>query len=206
MPSGLTLASNGTLSGTPTSSGNFSFTARATDAFSYTGTRSYTLTIVAGSMAITPATLPAPIYSSSYSQQLTVSGGVAPYTFSINGGSLPTGIALSSTGTLTGSPSSPGTYTFSVTAVDSSSNLTSVSQSYTLTIATPFIDITPITLPAATVGHGVQHVDQRQRWGYTLRVRYRLRRAACRNEPYQHRHPEWHTNHRRYVHFRGAGQ
>ncbi|MGR3893410.1 putative Ig domain-containing protein [Pseudomonas sp. 1176_21] len=154
LPSGLTLASNGTLSGTPTSSGNFSFTARATDAFSYTGTRSYTLTIVAGSMAITPATLPAPIYSSSYSQQLTVSGGVAPYTFSINGGSLPTGIALSSTGTLTGSPSSPGTYTFSVTAVDSSSNLTSVSQSYTLTIATPFIDITPITLPAATVGTG----------------------------------------------------
>ncbi|WP_353227163.1 putative Ig domain-containing protein [Pseudomonas qingdaonensis] len=154
LPSGLTLASNGTLSGTPTSSGNFSFTARATDAFSYTGTRSYTLTIVAGSMAITPATLPAPIYSSSYNQQLTVSGGVAPYTFSINGGSLPTGIALSSTGTLTGSPSSPGTYTFSVTAVDSSSNLTSVSQSYTLTIATPFIDITPITLPAATVGTG----------------------------------------------------
>lgn len=154
LPSGLTLASNGTLSGTPTSSGNFSFTAKVTDAFSYTGTRSYTLTIVAGSMAITPATLPAPIYSSSYSQQLTVSGGVAPYTFSINGGSLPTGIALSSTGTLTGSPSSPGTYTFSVTAVDSSSNLTSVSQSYTLTIATPFIDITPITLPAATVGTG----------------------------------------------------
>jgi len=154
LPSGLTLASNGTLSGTPTSSGNFSFTAKATDAFSYTGTRSYTLTIVAGSMAITPATLPAPIYSSSYSQQLTVSGGVAPYTFSINGGSLPTGIALSSTGTLTGSPSKAGTYTFSVTAVDSSSNLTSVSQTYTLTIATPFIDITPITLPAATVGTG----------------------------------------------------
>ena len=154
LPSGLTLASNGTLSGTPTSSGNFSFTAKVTDAFSYTGTRSYTLTIVAGSMAITPATLPAPIYSSSYSQQLTVSGGVAPYTFSINGGSLPTGIALSSTGTLTGSPSKAGTYTFSVTAVDSSSNLTSVSQTYTLTIATPFIDITPITLPAATVGTG----------------------------------------------------
>ncbi len=154
LPSGLTLASNGTLSGTPTSSGNFSFTAKVTDAFSYTGTRSYTLTIVAGSMAITPATLPAPIYSSSYSQQLTVSGGVAPYTFSINGGSLPTGIALSSTGTLTGSPSKAGTYTFSVTAVDSSSNLTSVSQSYTLTIAPPFIDITPITLPAATVGTG----------------------------------------------------
>jgi hypothetical protein len=48
---GLTLAANGTLSGTPTTAGTFNFTVRATDANQCTSTRAYTLTIGAGNLS-----------------------------------------------------------------------------------------------------------------------------------------------------------
>ena len=46
LPAGLTLSTAGALSGTPTVSGVFNFTIRATDALSFTGTRVYALTVV----------------------------------------------------------------------------------------------------------------------------------------------------------------
>ena len=45
LPPGLNLSSGGTLGGTPTATGTFNFTIRATDANGFTGTRAYTLTI-----------------------------------------------------------------------------------------------------------------------------------------------------------------
>ncbi len=46
LPAGLTLSTAGALSGTPTASGVFNFTVRATDALAFTGTRVYALTVV----------------------------------------------------------------------------------------------------------------------------------------------------------------
>src|SRR5207245_1972467 len=45
LPAGLTLASGGALSGTPTAAGSSTFTVTATDAQGCTGSQSYTLTI-----------------------------------------------------------------------------------------------------------------------------------------------------------------
>jgi hypothetical protein len=56
----------------------------------------------------------------SYSSQLDVSSGVAPFTFRITSGSLPAGLTLNATtGVVSGKPTQPGTYTFTTTVTDS---------------------------------------------------------------------------------------
>ena len=46
-----------------------------------------------------------------YSDQLTVTGGTSPFTWSVSGGSLPPGVTLgASTGLLSGTPTTAGTY------------------------------------------------------------------------------------------------
>ncbi len=58
-----------------------------------------------------------------YSSALVASGGVAPYTFSIISGSLPPGLTLNtSTGAITGTPTTAGTYNFTAQVVDSQGN------------------------------------------------------------------------------------
>lgn len=78
--------------------------------------------------------LPNATLASAYSQSLTAGGGASPYTFAIAGGSLPTGLSLSSAGVISGTPSgSTGTSSFSVTATDA--NGSSATQSLTLIVA-----------------------------------------------------------------------
>jgi MBG domain (YGX type) len=68
----------------------------------------------------TPTTLPDGQYGSAYnSQTLTVVGGIPPYTFAVTAGSVPPGMSLSSSGTISGTPTSAGPYSFTVTATDS---------------------------------------------------------------------------------------
>jgi hypothetical protein len=80
-------------SGTPTAAGSFSFSVRATDANSFTGTQAYTLNIAA-TVVLNPATLPGATAETAYSNTLTASGGTAPYIFAVIAGSLPGGISL----------------------------------------------------------------------------------------------------------------
>ncbi|MDV2968386.1 autotransporter domain-containing protein [Nitratireductor aquimarinus] len=124
LPDGLTLTSSGVLSGTPTDEGTFNFTISATDSSGgtgpYSGSRAYTLTVAAPVIALSPATLPPATQGVPYAQTITASGGTAPYTYSTTAGALPSGINLSSSGVLSGSPTVNGTFNFTVTATDSS--------------------------------------------------------------------------------------
>ncbi len=65
----------------------------------------------------------------------TASGGTAPYTFTGTG--LPPGLSLSSSGTVSGTPTTAGTYNVTVTATDSSSPALTGSTSYTWTVSGP---------------------------------------------------------------------
>jgi hypothetical protein len=76
-----------------------------------------------GGITITPSTLPAGTIGAAYGQTLQVSGGTAPYHFTISTGTLPAGLNLgATTGTIAGVPTGPaGTSTVTVTVTDSSS-------------------------------------------------------------------------------------
>ncbi len=120
LPPGLTLNSSGLLSGTPTTTGTFNFTIQVTDANSCVGTRSYTLTIITCStITISPNSLPNATVGIPYSKQLTASGGNSPYTFTLTAGVLPPGLALSTTGLISGTATVTGNFNFTVRATDS---------------------------------------------------------------------------------------
>ena len=122
LPAGLTLSSAGLLSGTPTVDGAFVFRVTATDAVPATGSRNYLLAVAAIVIAISPSDVPDGQEGVAYSQAITASGGIAPYTYAVTAGTLPAGLSLSAAGVLSGTPSADGSYSFTVTATDAGSN------------------------------------------------------------------------------------
>lgn len=150
LPPGLSLESTtGLISGTPASSGTFNFSIGATDADGCTGTQTYSL-FICGILGMSPASLPSATVGTYYSQGLAANGGTAPYTFALTAGSLPAGMSLNTTtGRITGIPSTVGTANFDITATDASS--CSGTHSYSIAVC-PVISITPPALPAGVVG------------------------------------------------------
>ncbi|UXN68021.1 putative Ig domain-containing protein (plasmid) [Devosia neptuniae] len=140
LPSGLTFSA-GTISGTPTASGSFFVTILAQDSTTGPGAPYgvagyFPLTVVTPTIILAPASLPSANSGSFYSQTLTASGGAAPYAFAISSGSLPPGLSLSSSGTLSGMPTASGVFDFSVTATDSSVGVGpfSATQAFSVTV------------------------------------------------------------------------
>ncbi|MFN7976184.1 MAG: putative Ig domain-containing protein, partial [Acidobacteriota bacterium] len=152
LPPGLALnAATGVISGTPTAPGTYNFTVRATDANGCQGTRAYTVVITCGGITVNPASLPNGTQGVPYSQTVTASGGTAPYTFAVTAGALPPGLALNAaTGVVSGTPTTPGTYNFTITATDA--NSCTGSRAYTVTIACATITVNPASLPNGTIG------------------------------------------------------
>lgn len=72
-----------------------------------------------------------------YSETLNAAGGTSPYSFSLASGSLPPGLSLSSSGVISGTPTSAGTYTFSVTVTDSASPANSNTQTFQIIVSAP---------------------------------------------------------------------
>lgn len=60
----------------------------------------------------------------SFSIQIDFSGGIGPYTFSVTNGSLPPGVTLDNNGLLSGTPSTPGRFNFTIEVRDSRNNTT----------------------------------------------------------------------------------
>ena len=127
LPTGVSLtAATGLISGTPTTSGTFSFTVQVKDSSSPAQTATANLSITVNASAspveITTDSLPDGAVSSVYSATLAATGGAAPYTWSLTSGSLPTGVSLTAaTGLISGTPTTSGTFSFTVQVKDSSS-------------------------------------------------------------------------------------
>ena len=145
LPTGITLnTSSGVLSGTPTQTGSFPITITATDSNGCAGSRGYTLVIVCQTITVNPGTLPNGTVGVFYSQTLTQTGGIGTITWSVTAGSLPPGLTLNSTtGLLSGTPTTMGTFNFTATATDG--NSCAGSQSYTVQIAVP-VDLQNFTV------------------------------------------------------------
>ena len=154
VPPGLTLTSGGVLQGTPTSPGAFTLVVTATNSAGATASSQFALTASALKLQITTTSLPQASTASFYSQALQATGGVAPYTWTVVSGALPAGLMLSSSGTITGQPTTAGQVQFTAEVTDSASS--SVTQSFTLAVinggpATPSI-VSPTILSFATIG------------------------------------------------------
>jgi len=119
LPSGLTLASNGEIYGTPTNAGPFNFTVQVTDGNSQTTNQALSLTIIAP-LRITTASLPNATQNAFYSTSLSASGGQLPYIWSLAPASppLPAGLNLSTNGLLSGTLGTNGVFSFNVRVTD----------------------------------------------------------------------------------------
>jgi large repetitive protein len=122
LPAGLVLdAASGRLAGTPTVAGTYSFSITATDSTTGTpgtATQAYTLNVAAPVLTLTPETLPVGLFANAYQQQLSTTGGTAPYSYAVTAGALPGGLSLASSGALSGTPTAAGGFTFTITATD----------------------------------------------------------------------------------------
>jgi large repetitive protein len=86
-------------------------------------------------MVITATSLPAGTVGQAYDGGFTLTGGVPPYNWLIDGGALPPGLTISpSTGQVSGTPTTAGTFTFTVEVFDSDSVNTSLFTPETITI------------------------------------------------------------------------
>ena len=138
--------------------GSDSFVYHASNSAGDSADATVSLTILAPTtVTIAPASgaLPAATAGSAWSQTLSATGGSAPYTWTAHG--LPAGISLNpATGALSGTPTTAGSFTFSVTAKEAGN--VSATASYTLVVGavTPGVTlaVTPAAgaLPAGTTG------------------------------------------------------
>jgi hypothetical protein len=156
LPSGLSLATNGGLSGTPLQTGTFTITVKVTDANGCTGTTNYTLTIACQVITVTNPAVNSGVAGSPFSQTFTQSGAIGTATFSLAGGSLPAGLSLSASGVLSGTPTQTGSFPITV-AVTDANGCSGVGATYTLTIACQTITVTN---PAVNIGIAGQAFSQ----------------------------------------------
>jgi hypothetical protein len=135
-------ASRGTISSTgfyqaPTVSANTNATITATSVADATKSGTASVTIMVNSpaqLSITTKSLPVGVAGTAYSSPLTATGGLAPCSWSLASGTLPSGIAVNSTGSLTGTTTQTGLFNFSVQVSDSSSPKQTATQALVLTV------------------------------------------------------------------------
>ncbi len=118
LPAGLSLnTSSGTISGTPTAAGASNITFQAADSGTLSTSKGFTLSI--SSALSLGGTLAGGAVGAPYSSALAASGGTPPYTYSLQSGTLPPGLALNSgTGAIAGTPTQTGTFSFAGKVTD----------------------------------------------------------------------------------------
>jgi hypothetical protein len=156
LPPGLSLASSGLISGTPTQGGGWSFWVELSDenppsaswCVPATAQREFSISIVQGLNIKQNALSPkATFLNEPYSFQLSADGG-GSQVWSVKSGSLPAGMGLSSSGLISGTPTATGDFTFVVQVTDTNRTDT---ETYTLAVVER-LKITAPPSPAGEVG------------------------------------------------------
>lgn len=125
LPTGVSLNTDGTFGGTPTTAGDFTASYRCTDSLSATADSTpITITVNAGTPPFPTMTWPNPVVlinrGSAISETPDVADGTSPFTFALTSGSLPTGASLNaSTGAITGTLTQIGDFLACITVTDS---------------------------------------------------------------------------------------
>jgi large repetitive protein len=153
LPTGLSLSTTGLISGTPSGlPGTGNFSVRVTDSASNTATANFSIQIVEGVTITTSTSLADGYPNTAYSPvTLTATGGTGTYSsWTVMSGSVPTGMALSTAGVLSGTPTTPGNSSFTVKVTDSAGN--TATADFALTVEAT-LSISTTTLPSAATGN-----------------------------------------------------
>ena len=166
LPAGLTLnAATGAITGTPaqtTPPGNpptVTFQVKDSGTPQQTASASVTMSVLpSGPLAIPPTTLNRGTVGTPFAQTLQATGGTFPYSWSVSP-QLPTGLTLSSSGVISGTPTAPTTPenppSFSFKVTDATS--TSVTANLSLTIV-----VAPLVINTSSLGSGQVNVSYSQ--------------------------------------------
>jgi len=150
LPPGLTLGSNGAISGTPTTLGDFPLTVKLTDTGnpSRSDTKSLVVSVVEPLKLAAGPARPVAEVGRPFTTTVKATGGKAPYAWTV--GELPAGLAFDqASGAVSGSPTAPGTYSIKLTVTDALATATSFELK--LTVAPP-VSISTRALKVAHTG------------------------------------------------------
>lgn len=137
LPPGVTLSTEGLVAGTPTTAGSYLFTVQVTDVSGMSASKTYTVAV--GNLRYTgPSTI------SLFAQEaaripLVVEGGTAPFRWSVISGTLPTGVALSEDGVLSGTPAAVSQTTATVRLTDAAARSVEFPLTITIGAARPVV-------------------------------------------------------------------
>ncbi len=146
LPTGLILSPGGILTGTPITAGTYNFTVTVTDSAGNTASQAFTLIVGGASggsgvvanafpLTFTTTSLSNATVGTDYSQTISATGGSGTLTYAVTSGTLPDGLLALPDGNnidIDGTPTTAGTYNFTVTVTDSAGN--TASQAFTLTV------------------------------------------------------------------------
>ncbi len=131
-PKGVTLFSDGTVSGTPQVMGDFPIDMNVADTAGARGSFTINLTIGPSLFISNDPSLPPGAVGVPYSLTFLATGGSAPYQFTPVG-AMPPGLTLIQSGLLSGTPTTAGTFNLNVSLVDSQRVFTT--QSFQLVVS-----------------------------------------------------------------------
>jgi len=135
LPAGLSInSSSGTISGTPSTPGSSSFTVNVSDTSVPVQTATHAVTgfVVTGQLTLSCSLPLNAVVGTAYTGSCSASGGATPYTYSISSGTLPAGLSInSSNGVISGTPTTPGSSSFTVNVSDTSTPVQTASHALT---------------------------------------------------------------------------
>jgi large repetitive protein len=152
---GLALATDGTLSGSPTVSSDFFPLISVSDSKGVSISGNFELDVVGPLAFLNGPALPDSNVALPVFNPISATGGVPPYTFSLTSGSLPPGISFSSqiSGALiNGTPTVPGNYSFTVQVTDNFTPPLSASATFTLRV------LNNLVFPNTTMPDAVENI------------------------------------------------
>ena len=155
LPSGLSMSSSGSLTGTTQANGTFTISVTVASG-GLSATSGVSLTIAKPlPLSISSTSLLSATVSVPYSQSFSGTGGVPPYTWTVNSGSLPQGLSMSASGIISGTPVTVGTVSFGVQATDAAGAIVTATTSIVIKPA-------PLTITTQTLPSGMNGVDYPQ--------------------------------------------
>jgi hypothetical protein len=119
MPPGLSLSGDGKATGTPGALGTYSFWVRLSGVYGGTpAERQFSIVVDSIRLRVETPFVQDAVKGNAYSVKIIASGGASGYVWTVDSGTLPAGVNLNSDGTISGTPTTDGTYVFIVKVTD----------------------------------------------------------------------------------------